>query len=356
MSELLPGIGSIADEICLVRSMHTPVNNHVPAMWALNTGKGVPGRPSLGSWLTYGLGSETRDLPAFVALTSPHGLPLVAGDNWSSGWLPSIYQGTMIRPREPRIPFLDPPNDMRGEPQRRQLNLLRELNLRHAESRPGETDLDARIANYELAARMQIAAKEALDISNESRATRALYGVDDPITADYGTRCLIARRLIERGVRFVQVWNHGQSWDHHHAIGTALPDRVREVDRPSAALVLDLKSRGLLDTTVVHWGGEMGRLPVVQNDPTGKNVGRDHNTFGFSTWFAGGGFKAGTGFGATDDFGYKAVVNPVSHIDYQKTLLHLFGFDADKLVYRRNNQRLTLTDGVPGRVVNELLA
>ena len=356
LSELLPCLGEVADEITLVRSMHTGVNNHVQSLYALNTGRQLAGRPTLGSWLTYGLGSESRDLPAYVALTHPNGPPLVAGENWSNGWLPSIFQGTPARPKAPHLLNLDPPDHLKGEPQARQLALLRRLNAEHGAEHPGEADLAARVANFELAARMQVAAKDAFDISGESKATRDLYGVDDDATRDYATRCLIARRLVERGVRFVQVWNNGQTWDHHEGIFQHLPTRCREIDRPAAALVKDLKERGLLDSTVVHWGGEMGRLPVIQNDGPRDKVGRDHNTNGFSMWLAGGGFKKGHVHGATDEFGHKAVQDVVHHYDYQATLLHLFGLDHEKLVYKRGGRDLTLTDGQGGRVVRELLA
>ncbi len=266
ISELLPYTANIADELTLIRSMHTSVNNHGQSIRALNTGRILAGRPALGSWMTYGLGSETQDLPAYVALIDPGQLPVLGVENWSNGWLPSIYQGTVVRPTEPRILNLDPPPYLKGEPQKQALNFLQQLNERHRDQRPGQNDLDARIASYQLAARMQLAAKEALEISQESKATQELYGLNEPVTQEYGTRCLIARRLIERGVRFVQVFTANQLWDHHGSILTRLPAACKKVDRPAAALVSDLKSRGLLDSTVVHWGGEMGRLPVIQND------------------------------------------------------------------------------------------
>jgi hypothetical protein len=358
MSELLPHIGSVADDLCLIRSMRSGANNHVPGIYALNTGRPVPGRPALGSWLTYGLGSDSQDLPAYVAMTHPRGLPLLGGVNWSNAWLPSVYQGTVARPKDPRILNLDPPSDLRGKPQAEQLSLLRRLNDGHLQEHPGENDLAARVASYELAARMQLAAKEAFDISRETKETHQLYGIDDPVTQDYGTRCLIARRLVERGVRFVQLWNNGQTWDHHSGLYPNLPKRCQEVDRPSAALVKDLKARGLLDTTVVHWGGEMGRLPVIQvvGEATRDKVGRDHNTYGFSMWVAGGGFKGGHVHGATDEFGHQAVLDVVHHYDWHATLLHLFGLDPEKLVFKRGGRTLTLTDGQGGKVVEKLLA
>jgi len=356
ISELLPHLAEVIDDITLIRSMKTGVNNHVQSIHALNTSRIQAGRPVLGSWLTYGLGSETQNLPAYVVLTDPVSLPVVGVGNWSNGWLPSLYQGTVVRPREPRIFNLDPPAHLRGPAQERYLRYLQRLNQGHMQSRPGELDLEARIAGYELAARMQTAAREALDINRESPATHRLYGLDDPATRDYGSRCLIARRLIERGVRFVQVFTRNQFWDHHGSILSALPAACRMTDKPSAALVKDLKQRGLLDNTVVHWGGEMGRLPVIQNDSGRARVGRDHNTHGFSMWLAGGGFKPGCVYGQTDDFGHRAAVNVFNHYDYHATLLHLFGLDHRRLVYTRNGQEQTLTDGQAGRVVREILA
>ncbi|HUG70548.1 MAG TPA: DUF1501 domain-containing protein, partial [Pirellulaceae bacterium] len=303
ISELLPHISTIADDICVIRSMHTGVNNHGQSIHALNTGRIQRGRPALGSWFTYALGAETDNLPAYVAMTDPQGLPVEGVLNWNNGWLPSIYQGTVIRAREPRILNLDPPVHLRGEVQSNYLNYLTRLNKEHLEANPRELDLAARISNYELAARMQSAAGDALDIQQESAATHKLYGIDEPETQEYGTRCLIARRLVERGVRFVQVFTKNQYWDHHGNIRNALPAACRKTDKPAAGLVKDLKQRGLLDSTIVHWGGEMGRLPVIQNDAGPASVGRDHNTYGFSMWVAGGGFRRGGTHGATDEFG-----------------------------------------------------
>ncbi len=360
MSELLPHLGSIADDITLIRSMHTGVNNHIPSMYALNSGSSLAGRPTLGSWLLYGLGSETQELPAYVALTHPDGGPLVNSDNWSNGWLPSVYQGTAVRPKEPRILNLDPPEHLAGPPQAAQLELLRQFNNRHLKSHPGENDLNARIANYELAARMQLAAQEAFDLSKETKETLDLYGVTEEATADYGKRCLIARRLVERGVRFVQVFAAGQTWDHHGEIYPRLPKMCREVDKPAAALVADLKRLGLLDSTIVHWGGEMGRLPTIQIPPGGggdtkEKFGRDHNTYGFSMWCAGGGFKGGYAHGNTDEFGHHAVEEIVTHSDWLATLLHQFGLDSSALAFKRNARDLTLTDGA-GKLVEKILA
>ncbi|MEM7012840.1 MAG: DUF1501 domain-containing protein, partial [Verrucomicrobiota bacterium] len=258
-SELVPHMGSIADDITMIRSMHTGVNNHGQSIYALLSGQHLAGRPTLGSWVTYGLGSENSNLPAYVALTDPRGLPVLGVDNFTNGWLPSVYQGTAIRPKEPRIPNLEPPLSLKGKAQDRYLDFVNRLNEKHFAARPGETDLDARIQSFELAARMQTAAAEALDISKESETTKKLYGIDQKETEEFGTRCLIARRLVERGVRWVSMFTGNQTWDHHHTMFTNLPAACKYVDKPAAALVIDLKQRGLLDSTIVHWGGEMGR-------------------------------------------------------------------------------------------------
>ncbi len=352
LSELIPHMGSIADDMTLIRSMHTGVNNHGQSIYALHNGRITGGRPVLGSWLTYALGSVASNLPAFVVLSDPGGLPVLGTDCWANGWLPSLYQGTVVRPREPRILNLDPPPKLAGVPQEKYLSFLRDINQKHLSEHPGESDLAARMQTYELAARMQTAAKEALDLSQETEATQKMYGLDQDASREYGTRCLIARRLIERGVRFVQMYTSTQQWDHHGNIEKALPASCKKVDQPAAALVKDLKQRGLLDSTVVHWGGEMGRLPVIQNE---KNVGRDHNTYGFTSWVAGGGFKAGYVHGETDEFGHKAVKDVVNHYDYHATLLHLFGLDAGKLSFARPGGVGTLLDGQPGKIVGDLL-
>jgi hypothetical protein len=356
LSELLPNLQQVADDITLIRSMKSGVSNHLQGMLAMLTGRGTVGRPTLGSWVAYALGSETRDLPAFVVLAHPSGLPTFQHQHWTNGWLPSLYQGTLVQAKSPYILNLDAPAALAGRAQDRQMALLRSLNEAHAGEHPGEHDLRARIASYELAGRMQSAAKEALDISNEPKHILALYGVDNPVTADYGRRCLIARRLVERGVRYVQVLNNGQSWDHHGGLIKNLPERSAETDRGSAALVLDLKQRGLLDSTVVHWGGEMGRLPVLQNDAGRDKWGRDHNTYGFSQWVAGGGFKRGCVYGETDEFGHHAIKDVVNHYDWHATLLHAFGFDHEKLGFLRNGANMTLTDAQGARVVHDLLA
>lgn len=358
LSELIPYTAAIADDICLIRSMKTDVNNHGQSIRALQTGRILEGRPSLGAWLTYGLGCAADNLPAFVALIDPGQLPVMGVENWQNGFLPSTYQGTVVRPQEPRILDLTPPAHLQGEPQENALGLLKTLNRRHQERFPGQHDLEARIASYELAAKMQIAATEALDLSQETKATQELYGMhsENATTREYGTRCLIARRLIERGVRFVQVYTQNQLWDSHGRIITGLPAACQKVDQPSAALVADLKMRGLLDETVVHWGGEMGRLPVIQNDTGRDKIGRDHNTYGFSSWVAGGGFKAGHVHGKTDEWGHKAIEDVVNHYDYHATLLHLFGLDHEALTFEYSRREQTLTDNQPAQVVDGLLA
>ena len=352
LSELLPGLGEIVDDITLIRSMRTGVNNHGAGMRALNSGNIQPGRPSLGSWCAYGLGTQNQELPAYLVLTDPAGVPVDGINNWANGYLPALYQGTVIRPQEPRILNLDPPPHLAGLPQERFLSYLDKMNREHLAARQGEHDLSARIAGYELAARMQVAAKEALDLSQESATTHKMYGMDQPETRDFGSRCLIARRLVERGVRFVQICTGNQHWDNHNDIVKRLPAVCKRVDVPSAALVKDLKQRGLLDTTLVQWGGEMGRLPVIQNE---KNIGRDHNTYGFSMWLAGGGVRSGHVHGATDDFGHHAVVDTVSHNEYLATVLHLLGLDPKRLNFTRPSGPNSLIDTPEARVVKQIL-
>lgn len=359
MSDLVSHMGEIADEITLIRSMHSDVNNHLPAMYALNTGAGVRGRATLGSWITKSLGSESQELPAFVALTHPDGMPLMGSENWANGPLPSLYQGTVVRPTEPRMLNLDPPKMFAGRPQANQLQLIESFNRSHLKNHPGENDLAARIASYQLAARMQTSAKEAFDIASEDAKTIEMYGINDPVTRDYGTRCLIARRLVERGVRFVQIFNNGQSWDHHEGILQQLPIRCAEIDKPAAALVKDLKQRGMLDETIVQFTGEMGRLPVIQipsGDEPMKRVGRDHNTFGFSQWVAGGGFKVGHVHGKTDDFSHHAIEGVVTHHDWLATVLHQFGLSHDQVHFKVGTREVSLVENTSANVILELLA
>jgi Protein of unknown function (DUF1501) len=355
VSELLPETAGIVDDICVIRSMHTGHNGHEVSIRFFHGGiAGVTGRPTMGSWLTYGLGSESEQLPAYMVLSDPGGHPVDGTNNWSSGFMPTMYQGTVLRPQEPRILNLDAPAHLRGEIQRQNLSLLDRLNRRHLESHPGESDLETRIKSYELAAAMQTTAKEALDVSNEPAYIKTLYGLDEDQTREYGTRCLIARRLVERGVRFVQIFLGGQPWDNHTSIQSGLPAICKRTDKPAAALVKDLKQRGLLDTTLVHWGGEIGRLPVTEGNAD-RSAGRDHNGQGFSVWLAGGGIKGSMIYGATDEVGHRAVENVVTPNDFQATVLQLFGLDHNRLVYHANGREQRLIDGQKVRIITEIL-
>lgn len=351
-SELLPHFGRIADEICLIRSMQTGISGHETGISAMNTGRSRRGRPSMGSWLVYGLGSENQNLPAYMVLRDPGSLPVLGPEIWQNTWLPSACAGTVVHAHEPRIANLEPPGNLHARTQRKVLSYLEEINEDHRRRFPREEELSARIQSYRLAAGMQVAAREALDISQETDETHRLYGIDDPVTRDFGTRCLIARRLVERGVRFVQVLSADQQWDHHGGIVNSLPKTCHKVDKPAAALVMDLKRIGLLDTTLVHWGGEIGRLPVIQNE---SNIGRDHNGVGFSMWLAGGGINAGQVYGETDELGHRAVSDIVTHYDYHATLLHLFGLRAEELTFDRPAGTTSLTDGQPGKIVQGIL-
>jgi hypothetical protein len=356
VSELLPHFARIVDDVAIVRSMHTGHNGHEVSIRYFHGGvAGLTGRPTLGSWIAYALGSEAENLPAYMVLTDPGGHPVDGAWNWSSGFMPPLYQGTVLRPEEPRIFDLDPPAQLQGEKQQANLEFLKALNRRHAALHPGEAELEARIASYELAAAMQTAAKEALDLSREPAYIHRMYGLDRDETRSYGERCLLARRLVERGVRFVQIFLGGQPWDNHSALRTALPTICRATDQPAAALVADLKQRGLLETTLVHWGGEIGRLPVCEGELT-PEAGRDHNGQGFSIWLAGGGIKPGVVYGATDEVGHRAVENVVTPNDFQATVLHLLGLDHQRLVYYSNGRAQQLTDGRPAQVVDALLA
>lgn len=352
LSEPASALGAVADEICMMRSMHTGVNNHGESIKAMNTGRQLPGRPSLGAWLTFGLGSYNPRLPGFMVLIDPSGLPVLGVENWQNGWLPAVYQGTVVRSQEPRILNLDPPPALVGKPQKRLLGYLRELNQDLQQRFPAESDLNARMQSYELAEGMQHAAREALNISEETQATQKRYGLEDDATREYGTRCLIARRLVERGVRFVQLHTGNQQWDHHGGIVKSLPNICRRTIPTAAALVNDLRERGLLDSTIVHWGGEMGRLPVIQNE---KNIGRDHNTYGFSQWVAGGGFRGGCIHGATDEIGHHAVEDIVNHYDWHATLLYLLGLAEEQITFTRPGGNSSLIDGQPGKVVSAVL-
>jgi len=352
-SDLFARTAQHADRIAVVRSMHAQVPNHEPSLMLMNCGDSVQSRPSVGSWLQYGLGTENENLPGFVAMC-PHGLPVKDAENWQSGFLPGIYQGAYVDSQftEPGklIENIEHPR-LTTDEQRRQLDLLARWNAAHRQAR-GDDRLDARIASFELAFRMQMAASEAFDLARESAAIRALYG--DTV---HGRQTLIARRLLERGVRYVQLWHGaGQPWDHHGKIAEAHRQRAAEIDQPIAALLTDLAQRGMLEDTLVLWGGEFGRTPTVELLPSGQaDAGRDHNHYGFSVWLAGGGVRGGMAYGATDEFGFRAEENPVSVHDLHATILHLMGIDHEQLTYRYAGRDFRLTD-VHGRVVREILA
>jgi hypothetical protein len=356
LSDLIPWIGTVADDLCLVRSMTSDNNNHPQATRCILSGKIFPGRPSIGSWISYALGTENQNLPAYVVLRDPEGYNNGGTTMWESGWLPAVFQGTEIQSRGAAVLDLHPAAALPEGVQRNNLDALARLNEERRRLYPHESDLDARIRNYELAARMQLSAEEVLHIDGETAATRRLYGLDDPITENFGTRCLMARRLVESGVRFVQVMapvkSGGNPWDHHEKIKPGLEALCPQVDRPTAALIRDLKIRGLLDTTIVLWTGEFGRLPISQ-----KGDGRDHNRNAFSLLLAGGGFKAGHVHGRTDEFSYAAVEGKMSCPDLLATILHQLGIDHDRLKYSHHGREESLTDSpvTHAHVVHELL-
>jgi hypothetical protein len=356
-SELIPHLAGVADDLCLVRSMYTENNNHPFALNMLQTGKTFNGRPAMGSWIGYALGTENQDLPCYVVLRDPGGYNTSGKMVWASGWLPAVYQGTEFSSSGTPVLHLNPARTVSRESQTRSRSFLQQLNTLHLERHPRESELEARVQNFELAARMQLTATQVLDLKQETAATRKLYGLDNPSTAGYGTRCLMARRLIESGVRFVQVFPpldpSFQPWDNHSKLKEGLRKICGHVDQPSAALIADLKQRGLLDDVIVMWTGEFGRLPITEGAD-----GRDHNRHAFSLLMAGGGFRAGCIHGATDDFGYKSVENRVSVPDLHATILHQLGIDHKKLTFTHNGrpERLTDPDVTGARVVKELLA
>jgi len=354
VSELLPRIAAKVDDICVIRSMVADNINHNGACLQMNTGEQTFSRPSLGSWLTYGLGSENRDLPGYVVISPSQ--PAQGAPLWSSSFLPAAYQGTLIADLDRPIADLDNPTFDRPR-RREQLDALARLNGLHRVGREDDTRLDARISSFELAFRMQLRAPEAFDLASESRATRTLYGLDDPTTAIFGTQCLMARRLAERGVRFVQVYHTQTSrrkscqlWDQHGSLRAELRNNCDATDTPVAGLLADLKGRGLLEDTLVVWGGEFGRTPTAE----GKD-GREHHPFGFTMWLAGGGVKGGVVHGATDEFGWNAVHDKVHVHDLHATILHLMGIDHTRLTYRYAGRDYRLTD-VSGEVVRDILA
>jgi hypothetical protein len=354
VSELFPHLARCVDDLCVVRSMVADNINHNGACLQMNTGEQAFSRPSMGSWLLYGLGSENQDLPGFVVISPAQ--PAQGAPLWSSSFLPAAYQGTLVADLKNPIQNLKNPIYPR-ERQRSQLDVLERLNALHRAQRADDTRLSARIAAFELAYRMQIEAPEAFDVASESRAVKSLYGLDDPVTEIFGTQCLMARRLSERGVRFVQVYHTQTSrrsscqlWDQHSGLKAELPNNCAATDKPIAGLIRDLKSRGLLDDTIVIWGGEFGRTPTAEGTD-----GREHHPFGFTMWLAGGGFKGGIVHGATDDYGWHAVEDKVHVHDLHATVLHLLGIDHEKLTYRYSGRDFRLTD-VAGTVVKPLLA
>ena len=353
ISELLPHFARVVDEIAIVKSLQTEEFNHAPAQLFLHTGFGRLGRPSLGSWATYGLGSENQDLPAYVVMLSG---PLAgAGTSlWSPGFLPSVYQGVQFRSSGEPVLFLNNPAGHSAADRRRVLDTVQQLNEAQLAD-VGDPEIATRISQYEMAFRMQTSVPELMDISNEPKATLELYGAT-PGKASFGNNCLLARRLVERGVRMVQLYD--ADWDHHADLATRLPRKCKDVDQGMAALVLDLKQRGLLDETLVVWGGEFGRTPMSQTDSgsgTATKAGRDHHKEAFTMWLAGGGVKPGITYGATDAFGYNVVENPVPVHDLNATVLHLLGLDHQRLTYRYQGRDFRLTD-VHGEVVKGLLA
>jgi hypothetical protein len=359
MSDLVPQLAECVDDIAFIHSMVARSNVHGPATFMQNTGFVLPGFPSMGAWVSYGLGSLTENLPTFVVLPDGRGFPPNGPGNWSAGFLPAAHQGTMIRPSAANpIADLFPPKDKYVTPESEAagLALLKELNEQHLAERSGDSRLEARIASYELAAKLQLSAPEVLDIAGETAATRALYGLDDKVTADFGRNCLIARRLLERGVRFVQVWSGAdngfprRNWDSHEDLARDHGDMGRSMDRPAAALLKDLKARGMLDDTIVIWTTEFGRMPCSQG-----SKGRDHNPFGFTSWLAGGGIKGGTAYGQSDEWSYKAVDKPTYCYDLHATVLHLLGIDHERLTFRHNGIDRRLTD-VHGHVIHDILA
>ncbi len=348
MSELLPHIGSCADDIALVRSMHTDQFDHGPAEILFSTGVDTPGRPAAGAWVTYGLGSESRDLPGYVVLMTGRG-PVARSANWGSGFLPTAHAGVLFQERGDPVLNLASAPGITPAMQRSQLDAIQALNQEH-HGRTGDSEILNRIASYELAFRMQAGAPELVDLRSETRPTHAAYGTERPgESGSFATNCLLARRLVERGVRFVSIFH--RRWDHHIGVEQGVEENCRVVDQPIGALLRDLKRRGLLDDTLVVWGTEFGRTPVTQNTAPGPKAGRDHHRLAFSLWMAGGGVKGGTVLGATDELGWRVVEDPVHVHDFNATLLHLFGLDHLKLTYRFRGLDVRLTNQ-GGKVVN----
>ena len=356
ISSIFPNIAHHADDLCVIRSLYTDTAAHASGCIQMNTGSVVIGKPSLGSWLSYGLGTESQDLPSFVVMTDPRGGPIGSASNWSAGFMPAAYQGTLFRSGGSPLLNLETPGGVSGQTQRRSLDTLRRLNEMHRRDYAGDSELAARIHSYELAFRMQTTAAEAVDLQAESRQTREMYGLGQALTEDFGRKCLITRRLLERGVRFVQLYSGGghieDTWDGHVDCIANHTLHAGETDRPIGALMTDLKRTGLWDETLLVWGGEFGRTPTSEGL---DKPGRDHDWHGFSMWLAGAGVKGGQSIGATDELGFKAVEDPWHVSDLHATILHLLGLDHTRLTYfyQGLDQRLT---GVRGEVIRRALA
>ncbi|MBE0541094.1 MAG: DUF1501 domain-containing protein [Verrucomicrobia bacterium] len=351
LSEMLPHLAEVVDDICLIKSMKTDQFNHAPGQIFLNTGFSQPGRPSLGSWVIYGLGSEAQDLPAFVVMSTGSGIS-GGSANWASGFMPSVYAGVRFRNQGDPILNVSSPNGIDAKLQRDSLDLIAEMN--HARlGIVGDPEIETRIASYEMAYRLQTSAPELMDLKKESKETLEMYGCD-PDKPSFARACLLARRMIERGVRFVNIYHEG--WDAHSDVVGNSKNNCGATDKASAALVKDLKQRGLLDETLVIWGGEFGRTPMVENNVAlGRSLGRDHHPQAFTIWMAGGGIKPGLTYGATDDLGFHVVENEVHIHDLQATILHCLGFDHERLTYTYQGRQFRLTD-VHGKVVKAVLA
>ncbi|MEQ9410789.1 MAG: DUF1501 domain-containing protein [Fuerstiella sp.] len=355
MADTLPHTSQLADDICLINSMWTDHPNHDNALYKIHSGRLFMGYPTLGAWTVYGLGSENQNLPAYVVLNDPLGSPKNGTRNWTSGFLSPTFQGTTLRPTGSPILNLTPQYEQPSAVTETARTLLRQLDDIHRRQRPHMAELDARIETYSLAARMQLSAGRALDLSRESQQTQRMYGIGQEPTDSYGRRCLLARRLVERGVRFVQIFLEEQPWDSHADLAANHRGICARTDQPVAALLRDLKQRGLLDSTLVVWGGEFGRTPTTQKSAAGYS-GRDHNMQAFTSWMAGGGIRGGTTWGTTDDFGHSVVENPVSVHDFHATILHLLGLHHQKLYFTRAGLEERLTGFEPPRVVTDILA
>jgi Protein of unknown function (DUF1501) len=355
MSDLLPNMSTCVDDMAFIHGIKVDNNNHGPAVYHTLTGNMFPGSASVGAWVTYGLGSENQSLPGFIVLGDRRGAPIGGSGVWGNGFLPAAYQGTIFRPGSTPIVDLKPRTGMTAETQRAELSLLRWMNQQHAAGRSNAGELEARIAAYELAFRMQSKAPELVDISSESDATQKMYGLDDPLSEPFGRQCLLARRMVERGVRFVLALHGagGDRWDDHGDIKGRVPKHCAEIDKPVAGLLKDLKARGLLEDTLVVWASEMGRTPFDNNLVTDK-PGRDHNQYGLVVWMAGGNVRPGATFGETDEFGLKSLADPIPVRDVHATIQRLMGLDPDRLTYLHAGRYKKLTD-IGGRVITEVM-